>query len=99
MADLFGKMMARALNREAPPGHRPAFITEREAGVLRSLGAGGGPHGGQIMRGGIPSFETGRSLSREEQAYFGGYEYEPRVVEEPDPHGPVGRRRGRSLEC
>jgi hypothetical protein len=89
MADLFGKMMARALNREAPPGHRPAFITGREAGVLRSLGGGVGPHGGQIMRGGIPSFETGRSLSREEQAYFGGYEYEPRVVEEPDPYGPV----------
>jgi hypothetical protein len=57
MADLFGKMMARALNREAPPGHRPAFITGREAGVLRSLGGGVGPHGGQITRGGIPSFE------------------------------------------
>ena len=57
MADLFGKMMARALNREAPPGHRPAFITEREAGVLRSLGAGVAPDGGQITRGGISSFE------------------------------------------
>ena len=56
--DLFGTMMGRALQRQAPQGHMTAFITQGEADVLRSLGGGVSPNGGQIMRNGIPSFQT-----------------------------------------
>ena len=55
--DLFGTMMGRALQRQAPQGHMTAFITQGEADVLRSLGGGVSPNGGQIMRNGIPSFQ------------------------------------------
>jgi hypothetical protein len=55
--DLYGEMMGRALQRQAPQGHMPAYITQGEADILRSLGGGVGPAGGQIMRGGIPSFQ------------------------------------------
>jgi hypothetical protein len=49
--------MGRALQRQAPQGHMTAFITQGEADVLRSLGGGVSPNGGQIMRNGIPSFQ------------------------------------------
>jgi len=55
--DLYGEMMGRALQRQAPQGHMPAYITQGEADILRSLGGGVGPAGGQIMRNGIPSFQ------------------------------------------
>ena len=55
--DLYGEIMGRALQRQAPQGHMPAFITQGEADVLRSLGGGVSPNGGQIMRNGIPSFQ------------------------------------------
>ena len=55
--DLYGEMMGRALQRQAPQGHMTAFITQGEADVLRSLGGGVGPNGGQIMQNGIPSFQ------------------------------------------
>jgi hypothetical protein len=56
--DLFGTMMGRALQRQAPQGHMTAFITQGEADVLRSLGGGVSPNGGQIMQNGIPSFQN-----------------------------------------
>jgi hypothetical protein len=54
--DLYGELLARALQRRAPPGHFPAFVTPGEANLLRSQGGGVAPGGGQFMAGGIPAF-------------------------------------------
>ena len=54
--DLYGELLARALQRRAPPGHFPAFVTPGEANLLRSYGGGVAPGGGQYMAGGIPAF-------------------------------------------
>jgi hypothetical protein len=54
--DLYGELLARALQRRAPPGHFPAFITEGEGWLLRSQGGGVAPGGGQYMAGGLPAF-------------------------------------------
>ena len=54
--DLYGEMLSRALQRQAPSGHFPAYITPNEAGLLRSRGGGVPPGGGQYMAGGIPAF-------------------------------------------
>jgi hypothetical protein len=54
--DLYGELLARALQRRAPPGHFPAFVTPGEANLLRSQGGGVAPGGGQYMVGGIPAF-------------------------------------------
>ena len=54
--DLYGELLARALQRRAPPGHFPAFVTPGEANLLRSYGGGVAPGGGQYMVGGIPAF-------------------------------------------
>ena len=54
--DLYGDMLSRALQRQAPSGHFPAYITPNEAGLLRSRGGGVPPGGGQYMAGGIPAF-------------------------------------------
>ena len=54
--DLYGELLARALQRRAPPGHFPAFVTPGEANLLRSQGGGVAPGGGQYMAGGIPAF-------------------------------------------
>jgi hypothetical protein len=56
--DLYGEMLSRALQRQAPSGHFPAYITPFEAGLLRSRGGGVSPGGGQYMAGGIPSFQS-----------------------------------------
>ena len=57
MPDLYGEMLARTLNRGAPPGHSAAYITEQEALQLRASGGGVAPGGGQYMANGIPSFQ------------------------------------------
>jgi len=54
--DLYGDTLSRALQRQAPSGHFPAYITPFEAGLLRSRGGGVPPGGGQYMAGGIPAF-------------------------------------------
>jgi hypothetical protein len=54
--DLYGELLARALQRQAPPGHFPAFVTPGEANLLRSRGGGVPPGGGQYMAGGLPAF-------------------------------------------
>ena len=54
--DLYGELLARALQRRAPPGHFPAFVTPGEANLLRSRGGGVAPGGGQYMAGGLPAF-------------------------------------------
>ena len=54
--DRYGDMLSRALQRQAPSGHFPAYITPFEAGLLRSRGGGVPPGGGQYMAGGIPAF-------------------------------------------
>jgi hypothetical protein len=54
--DLYGEMLGRALNRQAPPGHIPAYITPGEAQQLRARGGGVTPGGGQVMAGGVPAF-------------------------------------------
>ena len=54
--DLYGDMLSRALQRQAPSGHFPAYITPFEAGLLRSRGGGVPPGGGKDMAGGIPAF-------------------------------------------
>jgi hypothetical protein len=64
--DLYGELLARALQRRAPPGHFPAFVTPGEANLLRSHGGGVAPGGGQYMAGGIPAFSYGG------EAGFGG---------------------------
>jgi hypothetical protein len=64
--DLYGELLARALQRRAPPGHFPAFVTPGEANLLRSYGGGVAPGGGQYMAGGIPAFSYGG------EAGFGG---------------------------
>ena len=55
--DLYGEMLARTLNRGAPPGHSAAYITPQEGGILRAFGGGVPPGGGQYMANGIPSFQ------------------------------------------
>jgi hypothetical protein len=57
MADLYGELLARTLNRGAPPGHSAAYITPQEGGILRAFGGGVPPGGGQYMANGIPSFQ------------------------------------------
>jgi|TARA_R110002012_G_scaffold57016_1_gene146668 hypothetical protein len=69
--DLYGELLARALQRRAPPGHFPAFVTPGEANLLRSRGGGVAPGGGQFMAGGIPAFAYGS------EAGFGQGEGEP----------------------
>jgi len=69
--DLYGELLARALQRRAPPGHFPAFVTPGEANLLRSYGGGVAPGGGQYMAGGIPAFSYGS------EAGFGQGEGEP----------------------
>ena len=69
--DLYGELLARALQRRAPPGHFPAFVTPGEANLLRSQGGGVAPGGGQYMAGGIPAFSYGS------EAGFGQGEGEP----------------------
>ena len=69
--DLYGELLARALQRRAPPGHFPAFVTPGEANLLRSHGGGVAPGGGQYMAGGIPAFSYGS------EAGFGQGEGEP----------------------
>jgi hypothetical protein len=54
--DLYGEMLGRALTRQAPPGHMPAYITPGEAQQLRAVGGGVTPGGGQVMAGGVPAF-------------------------------------------
>jgi hypothetical protein len=61
MADLYGELLARTLNRGAPPGHSAAYITPQEALRLRASGGGVAPGGGQYMANGIPSFQYGHS--------------------------------------
>ena len=72
--DLYGEMLSRALNRGAPQGHFAAYITPQEGGVLRDMGGGVAPNGGQLMANGIPSFQE-----------FGGVD--PGIN---DPTGPTG---------
>ena len=74
MADLYGELLSRALNRGAPPGHSAAYITPQEGGILRAFGGGVPPGGGQYMANGIPSFQE-----------FGGTD--PGIA---DPTGPTG---------
>ena len=57
MADLYGELLARTLNRGAPPGHSAAYITPQEGLQLRASGGGVPPGGGQYMANGIPSFQ------------------------------------------
>tara|TARA_R100000306_G_scaffold24863_1_gene28008 strand:- start:1508 stop:2827 length:1320 start_codon:yes stop_codon:yes gene_type:complete len=57
MPDLYGEMLARTLNRGAPPGHSAAYITPQEGRQLRASGGGVAPGGGQYMANGIPSFQ------------------------------------------
>tara|TARA_Y100000310_G_scaffold195650_1_gene195621 strand:+ start:582 stop:1931 length:1350 start_codon:yes stop_codon:yes gene_type:complete len=72
--DLYGEMLARTLNRGAPPGHSAAYITPQEGFQLRASGGGVAPGGGQYMANGIPSFQE-----------FGGVD--PGID---DPTGPTG---------
>jgi len=62
--DLYGELMGRALNRSAPPGHFAAYIRPDESEVLRSMGGGVAPDGGQNMYNGMPAYFEG---------YGGGY--------------------------
>jgi len=55
--DIYGELLARTLNRGAPPGHSAAYITRPEALQLRASGGGVAPGGGQYMANGIPSFQ------------------------------------------
>ena len=55
--DLYGELLSRALQRQAPPGHLAAYITPSEANRLRSEGGGVAPDGGQYMANGIPTFQ------------------------------------------
>ena len=65
MPDLYGEMLARTLNRGAPPGHSAAYITEQEALQLRASGGGVAPGGGQYMANGIPSFQESGGVDPE----------------------------------
>jgi hypothetical protein len=62
--DLYGELLGNALNRGAPPGHFAAYIRPDESNVLRSMGGGVAPDGGQNMYNGMPAYFTG---------YGGGY--------------------------
>jgi hypothetical protein len=64
--DLYGELLSRALQRSAPAGHIPAYITPGEGRLLRSRGGGVAPGGGQYMANGIPTFSYGG------EAGFGG---------------------------
>ena len=64
--DLYGELLSRALQRSAPAGHIPAYITPGEGRLLRSHGGGVAPGGGQYMANGIPTFSYGG------EAGFGG---------------------------
>jgi hypothetical protein len=57
--DLYGELMGRALNRSAPPGHFAAYIRPDESEVLRSMGGGVAPDGGQNMYNGMPAYFSG----------------------------------------
>ena len=54
--DLYGELLSRELQRSAPAGHIPAYITPGEGRLLRSRGGGVAPGGGQYMANGIPAF-------------------------------------------
>ena len=80
--DLYGELLSRALQRSAPAGHIPAYITPGEGRLLRSHGGGVAPGGGQYMANGIPTFYD---------AAGGGMEGEDTGVGEPgDPGGAYG---------
>jgi hypothetical protein len=81
--DLYGEMMGRALQRQAPQGHMPAFITQGEADVLRSLGGGVSPNGGQIMRNGIPSFQRYKGTDDAVLDYVIPSQYQEAAVSDP----------------
>ena len=81
--DLFGTMMGRALQRQAPQGHMTAFITQGEADVLRSLGGGVSPNGGQIMRNGIPSFQRYKGMDDAVLDYVIPSQYQEAAVSDP----------------
>ena len=81
--DLFGTMMGRALQRQAPQGHMTAFITQGEADVLRSLGGGVSPNGGQIMRNGIPSFQRYKGTDDAVLDYVIPSQYQEAAVSDP----------------
>ena len=74
--DLYGELLSRALQRSAPAGHIPAYITPGEGRLLRSRGGGVAPGGGQYMANGIPTFYD---------AAGGGMEGEDTGVGDPGP--------------
>ena len=57
--DLYGELLGNALNRGAPPGHFAAYIRPDESNVLRSMGGGVAPDGGQNMYNGMPAYFSG----------------------------------------
>ena len=59
--DLYGELLGNALNRGAPPGHFAAYIRPDESNVLRSMGGGVAPDGGQNMYNGMPAYFSGIS--------------------------------------
>jgi hypothetical protein len=81
VADLYSELLARTLNRGAPPGHSAAYITPQEGGILRAFGGGVPPGGGQYMANGIPSFQES-----------GGYD--PGQSEPTGPTGGLGSAAG-----
>ena len=52
MRDLYGEMLGNILNRQAPQGESLAFINDKEADVLKSMGGSG-----VMTPSGIPSFQ------------------------------------------
>lgn len=59
--DLYGELLGNALNRGAPPGHFAAYIRPDESNVLRSMGGGVAPDGGQNIYNGMPAYFSGIS--------------------------------------
>ncbi len=59
--DLYGELLGNVLNRGAPPGHFAAYIRPDESNVLRSMGGGVAPDGGQNMYNGMPAYFSGIS--------------------------------------
>jgi len=59
--DLYGELLSKALNRGAPEGHFAAYIRPDESEVLRSMGGGVAPDGGQNMYNGMPAYFSGIS--------------------------------------
>ncbi len=60
--DLYGDMLSRALQRQAPSGHFPAYITPFEAGLLRSRGGGVPPAAVSTWRAVFRLFSAARMI-------------------------------------